>query len=265
MKCSKIRKLLSSYLDKELKEKKSERIKKHLSRCPTCSKELEAFKNLHSLFTLAERKEPRLDLWPLIHSRLMEEAEQVRRKVRPGISLKWIRRALTPAFSKGLVILLVVSLIYVLPALPSIRKSTPDSLFYLVKRISEEVNLTVAFSSERKVILLVDLAQQRITEAQTVIENDKPEYLEKLMNAYQEHIVKIREYIDKVLQEDKNLNQAQETIKGADKSIAKQIENLQELMENLSPQAKEILQSVISDTQRERIEITQLLENRERR
>lgn len=264
MKCSKVQKLLSSYLDKELKEKKSKRIEKHLSQCSTCSEELEAFKSLHLLFTLAERKEPHLDLWPLIHSQLIEEAAQTRRKVRPEVSLEWIRRALTPAFSKGLVILFVISLIYVLPALPSIRKSSPDSPFYLIKRISEGANLTIAFNSERKVTLLVDLAQQRITEAQIMIENDKPEYVEGLMDVYREYIIEVREYINIVLQEDKNLNQAQETINKANKSIAKQIENLQELTENVPSQAKEILQSVISDTQRDRIKIAKLLENRER-
>jgi anti-sigma factor RsiW len=55
MRCSKARKFFSSYIDGELGENETSRLKSHLARCGRCSTELDEMRMLHGLFSRAER------------------------------------------------------------------------------------------------------------------------------------------------------------------------------------------------------------------
>lgn len=57
MRCSAISKLLSSYLDGELRAKDREHIDTHLQRCHHCSKKLQELHELTSMFAQAQRYE----------------------------------------------------------------------------------------------------------------------------------------------------------------------------------------------------------------
>ncbi|MGQ9610216.1 MAG: zf-HC2 domain-containing protein [bacterium] len=53
MKCCKVRKMLSAYLDEELSEKKMRQIQIHLTKCAVCSWELNSFRKIDELGHLA--------------------------------------------------------------------------------------------------------------------------------------------------------------------------------------------------------------------
>jgi hypothetical protein len=63
MKCRKVEKLLSDYLDGEVKEKEKELIRAHLSECPACRKEFEFYKKSEELIRLKIKEEPLPGFW----------------------------------------------------------------------------------------------------------------------------------------------------------------------------------------------------------
>jgi anti-sigma factor RsiW len=55
MKCTKIRKLISSYIDDQLGPDEKKAFVSHIQNCPGCRKALEEVQTVHELFTSAER------------------------------------------------------------------------------------------------------------------------------------------------------------------------------------------------------------------
>ena len=57
MKCQKVRKMISPYIDEELTSREREEVGLHLKGCQECRKEMENILTLHQLFASAERFE----------------------------------------------------------------------------------------------------------------------------------------------------------------------------------------------------------------
>ena len=74
MRCSHVRKLLSPYIDGELSEKKTEKIRDHVSHCTLCGEELQALQNLDTLSRETFAHEPSEAYWanflPRLHRRI---------------------------------------------------------------------------------------------------------------------------------------------------------------------------------------------------
>jgi anti-sigma factor RsiW len=55
MRCTKVKKLISSYLDNELSKNERDVFESHIKQCETCNKEFEAMRDMHAMFARTER------------------------------------------------------------------------------------------------------------------------------------------------------------------------------------------------------------------
>lgn len=55
MRCSKVKKLISSYIDDEISQKERELIELHARKCGSCAAAIEEIRKVHDLFVQAER------------------------------------------------------------------------------------------------------------------------------------------------------------------------------------------------------------------
>ena len=95
MKCQKIKKRLSVFVDGEVKEKEKNKILAHLSTCPYCAQEA---KTLFSLQALLEEEKETIKPSPYFTNKLEQRIAQLEKK--EGLLrnlLEYINRALVPA------------------------------------------------------------------------------------------------------------------------------------------------------------------------
>ena len=95
MKCQKIKKRLSVFVDGEVKEKEKNKILAHLSTCPSCAQEA---KTLFSLQALLEEEKETIKPSPYFTNKLEQRIAQIEKK--EGLLrnlLEYINRALVPA------------------------------------------------------------------------------------------------------------------------------------------------------------------------
>lgn len=72
MKCKKVRKKLLLFLDRELPEKRMNKVQNHLNGCSDCSKHLDMLSNIWNVSGELERIEPSPYLWNKISLRIAE-------------------------------------------------------------------------------------------------------------------------------------------------------------------------------------------------
>ncbi len=77
MKCSKAKRLISDYIDDDLKKRKSLRLKEHLDRCPACRKTLEDFRKIAQTVREKEELSPSRQTWLKIRERLTPEDQRI--------------------------------------------------------------------------------------------------------------------------------------------------------------------------------------------
>ncbi len=95
MKCFRIKKRLSSYIDGELPEKKRMRISAHLGVCPFCRREMIALSKIDDLLdTLSE-----IEVAPYLYSRLKAGISMIREEGRPSFILHGILKKVLVALT----------------------------------------------------------------------------------------------------------------------------------------------------------------------
>lgn len=72
MKCKKVRKKLSAFLDNELKEKERKKIREHLKICPLCAQELKELSLVWGVVKKLEGVEPSPYLWNSILKKISQ-------------------------------------------------------------------------------------------------------------------------------------------------------------------------------------------------
>jgi hypothetical protein len=116
MKCKKVQKLLSDYLDGKVKEREKELIEAHLSGCPDCRKELESYKKTEELIKLKVKEEPASEFWERCWSEFkakLEKENRVPQSIeRRNIPFKLLREPLfIGATACAVILVLMISLI----------------------------------------------------------------------------------------------------------------------------------------------------------
>ncbi len=77
MRCSKAKKLISDYVDNELKERESVHLEKHFRKCSDCRKLFEDFQNIAKSAQELDELKPSQDTWMKIRERLTPEEQKV--------------------------------------------------------------------------------------------------------------------------------------------------------------------------------------------
>ncbi len=102
MKCSRIKRKLSAFLDGETSEVENQLISEHLKSCARCQNELEELSQVSDILDVMDE----VEVSPFFTTRLKQRIvdQRARRVVRMPF-MEWIRRAALPAFATALVIL----------------------------------------------------------------------------------------------------------------------------------------------------------------
>ena len=102
MKCSRIKKKLSAFLDGETSEVENQLISEHLKSCERCQKELEELSHVSDVLDVMDE----IRVSPFFITRLKQRiADQKSKRVVRMPFVEWIRRAAFPAFITALVFL----------------------------------------------------------------------------------------------------------------------------------------------------------------
>ena len=98
----------------------------------------------------------------------------------------------------------------ILPIEPGL---TPDSPFYFMDGLGETLQLTFAFNVQDKAQLRLDLAEERLAELDTLVKQNKFEYQNQLMTAYNNQLRFMENDIIKAEAEGQNMEQVRATVK----------------------------------------------------
>ncbi len=88
MRCGRIKRMLSVYVDNELTEGKRAFVESHTARCPACWQELSDFKKEHGLLSRKDSQVTGPLFWEVLKSRLEEKREEL---IAFDIGI-WVRR-----------------------------------------------------------------------------------------------------------------------------------------------------------------------------
>jgi len=109
MNCQEIKKLIPIYLDGELQHQESHSVREHLTGCPACQKELEAFEASWAMLGEAEDIEPQPGFVGRFWTRLALEQSWCE-KVLGGLRENVRKKSLAPALVTACVVMIVGSL-----------------------------------------------------------------------------------------------------------------------------------------------------------
>ena len=110
MDCQKIKKLIPSYLDKELEPKEIQQVREHLSCCPDCQKELEAIEESWAMLGELDDIHPEPGFVGRFWTRLALE-QSWQEKISEAVKNSLFKRRLVPALVTACIIVIVGSFV----------------------------------------------------------------------------------------------------------------------------------------------------------
>ncbi|MBL7084205.1 MAG: hypothetical protein ISS41_11350 [Candidatus Aminicenantes bacterium] len=123
---------------------------------------------------------------------------------------------------------------------------TPDSPFYFLETITEEIVTFFTFGDLKKAERYAVLAAERLAEAQAVIEKGKPESVEKALERYRMQLNRSMTRAEKAMNKGKNFEEVMEVIAKAGKTTSVHLEVLAEVYEKVPEQAKPAIEQAMA-------------------
>ncbi len=115
---------------------------------------------------------------------------------------------------------------------------TPDSPFYFLEIISEEIGTFFTFGHLKKAERYAALAAERVAEAQAVTEEGKPEKAEKALNRYKIQLEKALTKAEQAKNKGKDIERVTETVA---KATSKHLAVLEGVLEKVPENAREAI------------------------
>ncbi len=128
---------------------------------------------------------------------------------------------------------------------------TPDSSFYFLERITEGIGTFFTFGDLKKAERHALLAAERLAEAQAVVEKGKPELVEKILERYENQLVKALIRTEKAKTKGKNTNEVAKTITEA---TQKHLTVLEKVLEKVPEEAKPAIRHAMVVSTKEGLE-----------
>ena len=122
---------------------------------------------------------------------------------------------------------------------------TPDSPFYFLEIIAENVGTFFTFGDLKKAERYTVLATERLAEAKAVIEKGKPELVEKTMERYENQLNKSIARAEKAMEKDKNTEKATEFVAKIGKTTYTHLDVLAEVYEKVPEEAKPAIENAM--------------------
>ncbi len=122
---------------------------------------------------------------------------------------------------------------------------TPDSPFYFLEKISEDIRTFFTFGDLKKAERYAALAAERLAEAKAVVEKGKPELAEKTMVRYEKQLNNSIARAKKAILKAKSVEKALEVMTKVGKATSKHLEVLAEVYEKVPEQAKPAIEKAM--------------------
>ena len=122
---------------------------------------------------------------------------------------------------------------------------TPDSPFYFLERIVEEISTFFIFGDLKKAERHALLAAERLAEAQAIAEKGKPELIEKTSARYENQLEKSMARIERAIRKGENTEKIMEVLDRVGQATSKHLEVLAEVYEKAPEQAKPAVENAM--------------------
>jgi len=122
---------------------------------------------------------------------------------------------------------------------------TPDSPFYFLEIIAEEIGTFFTFGDLKKAERHAALAVERLAEAQAVIEKGKSELAEKTLERYENQLEKSIARAEKAMAKGESTEKVIEVVARVGQATSKHLEVLAEVYEKVPEQAKSAIENAM--------------------
>ncbi len=122
---------------------------------------------------------------------------------------------------------------------------TPDSPFYFLEIIAEEVGTFFTFGDLKKAERHAALAEERLAEAKAVVEKGKSELAEKTLERYENQLEKSMARVEKAMAKGKSTEKVIEVVARVGRATSKHLEVLAEIYEKVPEQAKPAIENAM--------------------
>ncbi|MFH1582283.1 MAG: DUF5667 domain-containing protein, partial [bacterium] len=122
---------------------------------------------------------------------------------------------------------------------------TPDSPFYFLEIIAEEIGTFFTFGDLKKAERHAALAAERLAETQAVIEKGKSELAEKTLERYENQLEKSIARAEKAMAKGKDTEKVIEVVVRVGQATSKHLEVLAEVYEKVPEQAKSAIENAM--------------------
>jgi len=113
---------------------------------------------------------------------------------------------------------------------------TPDSPFYFLETISEEIITFFSFGDLKKAARYAALSAERVAEAQAVVEKGKPEFVEKTLKRYENQLNKSLARAERAQTQGKSVKNIMEIVA---EGTGKHLTVIENILEKVSEKARE--------------------------
>ncbi len=122
---------------------------------------------------------------------------------------------------------------------------TPDSPFYFLEMIAEEIGTFFTFGDLKKAERHIILAAERLAEAQAVVEKGKPELVEKTLERYRIQLQNSVARAEKAQTKGENTEKVMEVMTRVGQATSKHLEVLAEIYEKVPEEAKTAIENAM--------------------
>lgn len=123
----------------------------------------------------------------------------------------------------------------------------PDSPLYMFKKLFESVDLFLTFDEAAKAEKYLNYAELRLVEAKEMVEKGKPEYVDELLEEYEDKLEKANEIAKVAQQVGKNVSKVVELVAIA---TAVHVDVLEDVYERVPEQAKSAIERAMEFSKR---------------
>ncbi len=122
---------------------------------------------------------------------------------------------------------------------------TPDSPFYFLEIIAEEIGTFFTFGDLKKAERHAALAEERLAEAQAMVEKGKSELAEKTLARYEKQLNKSIARAEKAMAKGKSTEKVIEVVAKVGQATSKHLEVLAEIYEKVPEQVKPAIENAM--------------------
>ncbi len=142
-----------------------------------------------------------------------------------------------------------------LPIEPGI---TPDNILYPLDRGIEEIELAITTNEVSRANLRYRIAEERLAEADKMIEEEKPEFVDELVDEYETGLVEVNEEMDEAVASGQDVSELSDRVA---ERAARHLAVLQRVYEKVPEQAKTAILHAIEMSSKHYVRAVEHVEN----